>query len=168
MPSQPIEPASTAADPYAFEVTLHPRPAEATTAGLLDDDWGSWPVLHVPRNSPGRTLTAGFDETLDRFARLPRMFAEPDGSFVWVSPAAGEPWQVDGNLFERQGKVLLVDLKGCCPPAEFDRLLAGLGWPTDPLMFELVRAGVFLDEATFRRHAAARGAAGDGQRLRPR
>gem|GEM_PF-7055970 len=34
-------------------------------------------------------------------------------------------------------------------------------------MFQLVRAAVFLDEAAFRRHAAARGAAGDGQALRP-
>ncbi|MFM8379163.1 MAG: hypothetical protein ACKOB1_07550 [Planctomycetia bacterium] len=125
-------------------------------------------MLAVPRESLGRPLALGFDEALARLAALPRLYAEPDGSFVWTSPAAERPWQVDGNLFERDGRVLLVDLKGSCPQDEFDRLLAAFGWPSEPVMFELVRAGVFLDEQTFRRHAAARGAAGDGQTLRPR
>jgi len=88
--------------------------------------------------------------------------------FVWTSAAADRAWQVDGNLFERAGRVLLVDLKGSCPAADFDRLLTAFGWPDEALMVGLVRAGVFLDEPTFRRHATGRGAAGDGQTLRPR
>jgi hypothetical protein len=153
---------------YAFEVTLQSRPAVAAVAGSVTDDRGVWPVLAVPRESLGQPLAVGFDDALVRLAALPRLYAEPDGSFVWASPAADLAWQVDGNLFDRQGRVLLADLKGSCPAAEFDRLLAACGWPGEPLMFELVRAGVFLDEATFRRHAATRGAAGDGQTLRPR
>ncbi len=153
---------------YAFEVTLHARPPEADTGGSVADDRGRWPVLAVPRESLGRPLAVGFDETLARLAELPRLYAEPDGSFVWASPAAERSWQVDGNLFDRQERVLLADLKGSCPAADFDRLLPAFGWPGESLMFELMRAGVFLDEATFRRHAEARGAAGDGQTLRPR
>ena len=152
----------------AFEATLHCRPLAATGGRQFEDDHGAWPVLDVPRESLGRPLTTGFDEALARLAALPRLYAEPDGSFVWTSPAVDRPWQVDGNLFERDGRVLLADLKGSCPAVEFDRLLSAFGWPAEPLMFELVRAGVFLDEQTFRRHAAARGAAGDGQTLRPR
>jgi hypothetical protein len=75
---------------------------------------------------------------------------------------------VDGNAFEKAGRVLLVDLKGSCPPGEFDRLLAAFGWPEQAVMMQLVRAAVFLDEPTFRRHALARGTAGDGESLRPR
>jgi hypothetical protein len=152
---------------YAFEAVLHRRPADAAAAGRHADDRGSWPILAVPRESLSQPLAISFDEALERLARLPRMFVEPDGSFVWTSPAGDRPWQVDGNLFEREGRVLLVDLKGSCPPAEFDRLLEGFGWPDEPVMLGLVRAAVFLDEPTFRRHAAARGAAGDGQTLRP-
>jgi hypothetical protein len=152
----------------AFEVSLHPRPPAADGGGSLTDERGCWPILAVPRESLGRPLAVGFDEALARLAALPRLYAEPDGSFVWASPAADRPWQVDGNLFERQGRVLLADLKGSCPAEALDRLLAAFGWPAEPLMFELVRAGVFVDEATFRRHAEARGAAGDGQTLRPR
>lgn len=153
---------------YAFEAVLHRRPDDAAPAGVHADDRGSWPILTVPCESLSQPLAIGFDEALERLARLPRMFVEPDGSFVWTSPAADRPWQVDGNLFERNGRVLLVDLKGSCPAAEFERLLEAFGWPTEPVMLGLVRAAVFLDEPTFRRHAAARGAAGDGQTLRPR
>jgi hypothetical protein len=113
-------------------------------------------------------LAIGFDDAFARLSRLERMYAEPDGSFVWTSPRAGLSWQVDGNAFEKAGRVLLVDLKGSCPPGEFDRLLAAFGWPEQAVMMQLVRAAVFLDEPTFRRHALARGAAGDGEGLRPR
>lgn len=165
--SQQHGPGATAAL-YAFEVTLHPRPVVAAGGPPLVDERGTWPTLTFPRDALGPPLAIGFDEALMGLAALPRAYAEPDGSFVWTSPADGIRWQVDGNLFERRGRVLLADLKGSCPPAALDRLLAVLGWPGQPLMFELVRAGVFVDEETFRRHAAARGIAGDGQTLRPR
>jgi hypothetical protein len=113
-------------------------------------------------------MTTGFDEALSRLETLERMYAEPDGSFVWTSPREGLSWQVDGNAFERDGRVLLVDLRGSCPPAAFDRLLAAFGWPTQPLVMQLVRSAVFVDEETFRRHATARAIAGDGETLRPR
>lgn len=158
---------SSAGELYAFEAVLHRRPDDASAAGAHADVWGSWPIIAVSRDALSRPLAVGFDEALERLAGLPRMFVEPDGAFVWTSSAANRPWQVDGNLFERSGRVLLVDLKGSCPPAEFDRLLGAFGWPTEPVMLGLVRAAVFLDEPTFRRHAAARGAAGDGQTLRP-
>lgn len=158
---------TSAPELYAFEAVLHRHPAEAVAAGHHADDRGSWPILLVPRESLSQPLAIGFDAAVERLAGLPRMFVEPDGSFVWPSPAADQPWQVDGNLFERDGRVLLADLKGSCPPAEFDRLLESFGWPEEPVMLGLVRAAVFLDEPTFRRHAAARGAAGDGQTLRP-
>lgn len=152
---------------YAFEAVLHRRPRDAAAGGHHTDEWGEWPTLAVSREALSEPLTLGFDEAVERLARLPRMFVEPDGSFVWTSAAADRAWQVDGNLFERSGRVLLVDLKGSCPAGEFDRLLAAFGWPGEALMIGLVRAAVFLDEPTFRRHATARGAAGDGQTLRP-
>jgi len=157
----------TAPGLYAFEAVLHRRPPDAAASERYTDEWGAWPTLAVSREALSEPLALGFDEAVERLARLPRMFVEPDGAFVWTSAAADRAWQVDGNLFERAGRVLLVDLKGVCPAADFDRLLLAFGWPDQALMIGLVRAAVFLDEATFRRHAAARGAAGDGQTLRP-
>ncbi|MFM8952739.1 MAG: hypothetical protein ACKOOF_06725 [Planctomycetaceae bacterium] len=153
---------------YAFDITLHARPAEARESGDYVDAWGDWPTLDVPRDALATPLRVGFDTAFGRLEALERMFAEPDGSFVWTSTREGLAWQVDGNAFERDGRVLLCDLRGSCPPAEFDRLLEAFGWPAEPVMMQLVRPAVFLAEATFRRHALRRGEVGDGQTLRPR
>ena len=153
---------------YAFEITLHRLDEDAGAGPTHADGWGVWPSLAVHREALSHPLAINFDEAFERLGRLERMFVEPDGSFVWTSPREGLTWQVDGNAAEKDGRVLLIDLKGSCPPAEFERLLAACGWPREKLMMQLVRAAVFLDEPTFRRHALARGAAGDGESLRPR
>jgi hypothetical protein len=162
-------------DIYAFDITLHGRTADASSpqsaeshAHTHEDAWGTWPTLVVPRELLAVPMAIGFDEAIDRLTLLERMYAEPDGSFVWTSPHEGPWWQVDGNAYEKDGRVLLADLKGSCQAAAFDRLLAAFGWPRQPMMMQLVRPAVFLDESTFRRHAQARGIAGDGQSLRPR
>jgi hypothetical protein len=159
---------------YAFEITLHARPPDATPGQAVDDSWGTWPALAVPKPALSVPMAIGFDDALARLGGIERMYVEPDGSFVWTSRRGpgdsdgGEPWwQVDGNGFEKDGRVLLVDLKGSCPAHEFDRLLTACGWPEQPLMMQLVRSAAFLDEAAFRRHAAARGLVGDGKTLRP-
>lgn len=144
---------------YAFDVSLHALPAEADAGGSHRDAWGEWPILRVPQAALGTPMAVGFDEAFARLAELERMFAEPDGSFVWTSPREGPSWQVDGNAFERDGRVLLVDLKGSCPAASFDRLLAAFGWPAQRFTVQLVRPAVFLEESTFRRHARCRAAA---------
>lgn len=153
---------------YAFDATLHRLPESAASGSTFSDQWGEWPTLAIRPGETTKPFAIGFDEAFARLDRLERMFTEPDGSFVWTSPREGLSWQVDGNAFERDGRVLLVDLKGSCPPEALDRLIASFGWPGEPIMLQLVQPGVFLDEATFRRHAAARGKAGDGATLRPR
>ena len=97
-----------------------------------------------------------FEEANDRLAALERMFCEPDGSFVWTSSQGEPPWQVDGNLYDRDERLLFVDLKGTCPREQFDRLLTALGWPATRLVFQLTREAVFLDEAEFRRLAGGK------------
>jgi len=163
---------------YAFEITLHRLAAEdhsgvasglkPSQENLYRDAWGEWPTLAVPHDMLAMPMAIGFDQALAGLAGLERMYVEPDGSFVWTSPHQGLWWQVDGNAYEKTGQVLLVDLKGSCPPGNFDQLLQSFGWPSEKMMVQLVRAAVFLDESTFRRHAALRGTAGDGEALRPR
>ncbi len=155
---------------YAFEIALHGMPvAPSPAAGDMSfsDAHGTWSSLAVPRDAVAEPMAIGFDDALARLDALPRMFVEPDGAFVWTSPRESDRWQVDGNAFERSGRVLLVDLKGSCPAAAFDALMGSFGWPDQQLAVQLVRAGVFLDLDTFRRHATSRAMAGDGETLRP-
>jgi len=100
-------------------------------------------------------LPVSFDAALAALEGLPRLFIEPDGSFVWTGTAPdGQPWQVDGNLVDRGDCLALVELKGNCPAERFDLLLAALGWPQASLLFQLTQQGIFVDEAAFRALAA--------------
>jgi hypothetical protein len=140
---------------YNFQIVLHARPAEAVPDGVIDVEDRQVAILAVPPATLATCFRVSFEEAEAALAQLPRMFIEPDGSFVWVA-AEGEPrWQVDGVLYDRDERLLYVDLKGSCPAAAFDQLLTALGWPETEVMMQLTRAAVFLDEKTFREFADA-------------
>ena len=100
-------------------------------------------------------LPVTFEQVLTALIALPRMDAEPDGFFVIAGDDQDRRWQVDGHLFDFGDRLHRVELHGECPVAMFDDLLRCFGWPATPLAFELVREGVTLDEAAFRRWATA-------------
>lgn len=102
-----------------------------------------------------------FEEAYAALAELPRIDIEPDGFFVISGDADGERWQLDGHLFDFGDRLHRVELHGDCPLESLDAILQCIGWPATPLVFELVREGVPLDEANFRRFAVAI----DGSRL---
>jgi hypothetical protein len=102
------------------------------------------------------SLSVSFDQAMSALEQFDRLFIEPDGSFVWTGHTEdGESWQVDGNLIDRGEFLAFVELKGRCPEAKFDMLLAALGWPAFRLTFQLSRRGIFVDEAEFRALAAS-------------
>jgi hypothetical protein len=111
--------------------------------------------------TPAAPLAVSFEAALAGLGSLPRLFIEPDGSFVWCgADDDGQPWQVDGNLIDR-GEVLdYVELKGACPSGQLDEILRALGWPAVQLTFQLPWLGVFLTEEEFRRQAATGAGAG--------
>jgi hypothetical protein len=83
-------------------------------------------------------------------APLPRLIFELDGSFVVSGEVGTDRWQVDGHLFDFAGRLHRLELHGQCPPTVFDELLRSVGWPRQPLVFEMVREGVAVDETEFR------------------
>jgi hypothetical protein len=131
------------------------RPESAAAGPTIQLAGGSVATLTVPHDALATPFGITFEEASERLSQLPRLFIEPDGSFFWGSAAGELPaWQLDGNLFDRNGRLVFVDLRGSCPTKEFDRLLGVFGWPQTPLVFQLVREALPLDEADFRRWAA--------------
>ena len=98
-------------------------------------------------------LSATFDDASSALARLPRMFLEPDGSFVWKPPDEAPSWQVDGNLVDQGASLFYAELKGECPEASFNQVLACFGENPRGLVFEWVERGLLMNEETFRRSA---------------
>jgi hypothetical protein len=110
-----------------FHVSWHRVPASAAPHHALSGE-----ELATP-------WELSFEEALAALERLDRLFAEPDGSFVW-RPGAGR--QVDGQLFDRQERLAYVELHGLCHGADVDRLHAALNPSKMPLAVQVIREGV--------------------------
>jgi hypothetical protein len=148
----------------SFHTTVHVRSPQVQEGTEADLPAGRFRTLAAPHEALAIPFGLSFEDAGKSLELLERMYFEPDGSFVWTSAGAGSPWQVEGNLFDRAGRLLFADLKGSCPNDQFDRLLSAFGWPGTPLMFQLVHEAVFLAEAEFRRYAAVRRATEDKPR----
>jgi hypothetical protein len=142
---------------YNFHVTVQMRPDSVEHAVPIDLNGESYTPLSNRELLRPAAMRVSFEQAADRLQQLPRLFFEPDGSFVWVGQDQDRHWQVDGQLTDRDGRLLYAELRGSCPAQAFDRLLAALGWPTTPLVFQLTRDAIFLDEAEFRRLAQRSG-----------
>ena len=83
-----------------------------------------------------------------------RCDCEPDGFFLLTGHEGKTFWRVNGHMHEHNGAMHRVELHGECPSESLDILLRSMGWPTVPLVFELVEEGVTLSEESFRKYAA--------------
>jgi hypothetical protein len=137
----------------SFHTAVHARSSEIIAGPEIELRETKFCTLTVKPSGLATPFPVSFEQAGAALEKLDRLHFEPDGSFVWVSAGGKPTWQVDGNLFDRSGRLLFVDLKGTCPGAQFDQLLAAFGWPATAVMFQLLREAVFLDEAEFRRFA---------------
>lgn len=140
---------------YAFCTVIHPLRGEMARGELVTVNGRSVRALNVSPAVAAQTHRVTFEHAAAMLATLPSIFIEPDGSFVWTGGDEGQQWQVDGVLVDQGRRLAYMELAGRCPPNEFDQLLAPLGWPAAPLLFQLKPEGVFVDEAEFRRLATA-------------
>jgi len=140
---------------YQFHITIHPRGKLVSAGETCAVEGRRVRTLHVPREAFGEPMAVSFEQARAALERLPRIYVEPDGSLVWVSSSnESDRWQLDGVLYDRADHLWFVDLSGSCPPASLDAFLQCLGWPEMPVMFQLTRQALFLDEAEFRGFAA--------------
>lgn len=137
---------------YVFHANIFALPPHAVAGAAV-----TLRNLQLPTLRSGSFTTpyaVSFEQAMAALVQLPRLDAEPDGFFVIAGDAAGRRWQLDGHLFDFNGRLHRVELHGQCPPESFDGLLTCLGWPATALAFELVMEGVALEEAAFRAWAA--------------
>ena len=101
-------------------------------------------------DAANKPLPVTFDAALAALAELPRLFIEPDGSFVWTSPPGEAAWQVDGMLVDGGETLYYCELKGSCPSGALDQVVAAVSGNATP-QFEMVEEGTVLGEGAFRR-----------------
>ena len=137
---------------YRFRISIHARPPVEVATRSIRLDGMDYQMLQLDPAQRTRPLRVSFEEAVERLEQLPRMFIEPDGSFVWVGQQDASAWQLDGCLYDRDQRVIYVDVAGTCPEQQFDQLLSAFGWPDASLVFQTLQQAVFLDERDFRNY----------------
>ena len=139
---------------YRLHVSVHLRPEAVQKTQRLTHQDRTIAALDVAPEMLGDALPVSFEETAETLQLLPQLYFEPDGSFVYANRDALYPEQLEGQLFDRDGRIMYVELKGVCSSEMFDAILQSLGWPAIKLMFQLLREGFYLDEDQFRSWAS--------------
>ena len=134
-----------------FHITLHVKPSGNWSRRTMNVEGIECELLDIPANRLDCPFPVSFEEACDSLSALPRLFIEPDGSFVWVSAVdVAPPWQLDGLLFDRAGRLLYVEVKGNCPAVMFKQLVAAVGGgPGTSFVVQLVRQAVCMDADDF-------------------
>ena len=130
-----------------LDLSIHARPDAAMLAEPIEVNGQLVRPIANRSDATRPPFAISFEQAAERITALDAMIhLEPDGWFIWHSPKGEQPvWQINGNLYDRNGRVLYVPLRGACPEATFRRLLAALAkHPEDDLMFELTHAGVYV------------------------
>lgn len=121
----------------------------------LPGTWGSEAVTVwcVAEDAPGlESQSFDFDyETLaSKLAEIPRLYIEPDGSFVWVS-SEDESRRISGQITDDGSRVCYLELRGLCLWSDLTTvLLSSLGWPATTLAFQLMPESLLVTEDQFR------------------
>ena len=110
-------------------------------------------VIDLPSTKIVPPLPRSFEEVLSCLESFPRMFIEPDGSFVWVGVESKTNWQLDGQLNDGSTGLNSVEIKGTVSTQAWNQLLQAVGWPDAQLLIQLPREGIFMTEMEFRRFA---------------
>ncbi len=63
---------------------------------------------------PGKQLPQSFEKLAERLGEMPGMYFEMDGSFVWVDHGSVPPSQMDGMVYDLNGRLEYVEIKGAC------------------------------------------------------
>lgn len=88
--------------------------------------------------------------------QIERMDIEPDGYFlVTGGEQQAARWQIDGHMFEYEGRMHRVEMHGSCSKSMLSQLLDCLGIAETCFVFQLVQEGITLSAENFYRWAAA-------------
>jgi hypothetical protein len=81
----------------------------------------------------GKRMPTSFEGFVDTIGNWPGMFCEMDGSFVWSILVDEARTQIDGMIYDRDGSIEVVELKGNLTAGTFRQLMLALaGEPAEP------------------------------------
>lgn len=127
------------------------HPTEEFRLNLPPQVWlrvyGEHCATDSPSISRGGPLRISLEKAQANLQRLARMFVEPDGSFLWTGQddVGGLHWQLEGTAYDDGRVVRYIDLRGQCPPAQWQEFLAAFEESTASVTLELLDRNLIVD-----------------------
>ncbi len=126
------------------------RPSEGRLPASKIDIRGAEVLTYrLDSDSGAAGFSVSYEELSQKLSQIERLFIEPDGSFVWVSPDNTEQ-KLNGQITDDGKHVMFLELRGNCPFHSMEPVLAGLGWPTCRLLFQQLPEANLFDEEGIR------------------
>ncbi len=94
--------------------------------------------------SAGQPLQMSWEDAFEQLSRLPRMYIEPDGSFLWTGETAMQPhssphaWQLEGTIYDDGRAIQYVDILARCPLSTWEIFLDAIGETFDSVTLQLL------------------------------
>lgn len=92
---------------------------------------------------------ATYEDFAEQLSKVPRLYIEPDGSYVWVS-SEDPTRRVWGQITDDGQQVLYLELRGRCQWDDLAAIVGMIGWPETQLIFQLMPDAVLVEESQFR------------------
>lgn len=70
----------------------------------------------------GESIAQSFEGFVQGVCGWEGMYAEPDGSWVWVYYQDGHRYQLDGMLYDQAGAIQYVEIKGQATKQAWDKI----------------------------------------------
>jgi hypothetical protein len=70
----------------------------------------------------GESISQTFEAFIEGVGSWEGMYAEPDGSWVWVYHQEGKRYQLDGMLYDQAGAIEYVEIKGQATKEAWDKI----------------------------------------------
>ncbi|MCA9167505.1 MAG: hypothetical protein KDB23_07540 [Planctomycetales bacterium] len=138
-----------------WHITIHAHPGKEVPQSSTAVRQRELLRLELPSEWLTLPMSLSFDTVLARLEQLPRLYIEPDGSFIWIGPQGPDQWKFDGQLHDSTGGLMTIELKVSGTDPELDAILGCLDWPEKAYVFQLVREGIYLDHAQVRQLLAS-------------
>jgi hypothetical protein len=74
----------------------------------------------------GKRLSTSFESFVAILNQWHGMYIELDGSFVWAFVSDGRRYQLDGMVYDREGAIEYLELKGDLIPEMWNQLITAL------------------------------------------
>jgi hypothetical protein len=84
-------------------------------------------LYHRNDNTP---IPKSFESFIEAIGQWDGLYAEPDGSFVWVWHENDQRYQLDGMVYDRGEFIEYIELKGTCSETAWLQLCTTLLSPT--------------------------------------